>query len=391
MRITHELRLVLREWGRRLAERGTLDSADDVHYLSMDEIYYPPADSKELVARRRAERSRLAASGLPGSLPPALDAGSAQRGYRRCGGHGPGRVAGHRARPGADHEPRRRRLRTGGGAGRQRHRHRVDSLLRLRRRDRHQRRRADVARRHRGPRIRGARRGQHADRDPAPQKRSTGRGRRHRGHRSHHRRRHSPRCRKDEYRGSNKGDFGHRTLVGTFEPTGDRLRSDPDVLRPLVVDYLVLPQLPRRRRQAALRLSRRPGPGGLPTRHLLRVPRRRVAQDDHAGRTRVLPRAGRDHRLRRPVPHREQASPNRATPPANRSRWTRTATELRYREGDELQFGGRRIGPGMQVYVPSGPTPLLLHLTAAQGFGYGIRKAGARASCGWTTATCRPG
>ncbi|MGO9098463.1 MAG: NAD-dependent epimerase/dehydratase family protein [Mycobacterium sp.] len=65
MRITYELRLVLREWGRRLAERGTLESADDVHYLSVDETYYPPADSKDRVARRRAERKRLAALDFP--------------------------------------------------------------------------------------------------------------------------------------------------------------------------------------------------------------------------------------------------------------------------------------------------------------------------------------
>ncbi len=65
MRITHELRLALREWGRRLGERGTLESADDVHYLSTDEIYYPPAESKDLVVRRRAERARLAALDYP--------------------------------------------------------------------------------------------------------------------------------------------------------------------------------------------------------------------------------------------------------------------------------------------------------------------------------------
>lgn len=65
MRITHELRLTVREWGRRLAERETLESADDVHYLSMDEIFYPPADSKDLVVRRRAERIRLAALDYP--------------------------------------------------------------------------------------------------------------------------------------------------------------------------------------------------------------------------------------------------------------------------------------------------------------------------------------
>jgi nucleoside-diphosphate-sugar epimerase/phosphohistidine swiveling domain-containing protein len=65
MRITYELRLVLREWGRRLADRGALDSADGVHYLSVDEIYYPPADSKDRVVRRRAERKRLAALDFP--------------------------------------------------------------------------------------------------------------------------------------------------------------------------------------------------------------------------------------------------------------------------------------------------------------------------------------
>jgi nucleoside-diphosphate-sugar epimerase/phosphohistidine swiveling domain-containing protein len=65
MRITHELRLALREWGRRLAERGTLASAGDVHYLSADETYCPPTDSKDRVTRRRAERQRLAALDFP--------------------------------------------------------------------------------------------------------------------------------------------------------------------------------------------------------------------------------------------------------------------------------------------------------------------------------------
>ncbi len=65
MRITYELRLTLREWGRRLVERDTLAAAADVHYLSIDEIYCPPADSKEIVIRRRAERTRLAALDFP--------------------------------------------------------------------------------------------------------------------------------------------------------------------------------------------------------------------------------------------------------------------------------------------------------------------------------------
>lgn len=65
MRVTYELRLALREWGMRLADRRVLDNADDVHYLSIDEIYYPPADSKDVITRRRAERIRLAALEYP--------------------------------------------------------------------------------------------------------------------------------------------------------------------------------------------------------------------------------------------------------------------------------------------------------------------------------------
>jgi phosphohistidine swiveling domain-containing protein len=59
MRIFFEVRLAVREWGTRLAVRGSLASPEDVHYLSIDEIYYPPADSRERVTRRRSERERL--------------------------------------------------------------------------------------------------------------------------------------------------------------------------------------------------------------------------------------------------------------------------------------------------------------------------------------------
>ncbi|MEB3070668.1 NAD-dependent epimerase/dehydratase family protein [[Mycobacterium] vasticus] len=65
MRITYELRLALREWGRRLADREILNAAEDIHYLSVDEVYHPPADSQERVVRRRAERQRLAALDFP--------------------------------------------------------------------------------------------------------------------------------------------------------------------------------------------------------------------------------------------------------------------------------------------------------------------------------------
>lgn len=51
----------------------------------------------------------------------------------------------------------------------------------------------------------------------------------------------------------------------------------------------------------------------------------------------------------------------------------REAKSLRYSEGDNLQFEGRRIGPGMQVYVPSGPSPLfyssLQHRVSGTAFG----------------------
>ncbi len=65
MRITYDLRLALREWGTRLADRGVLGSPEDVHYLSTTEVFYPPADAKTLVERRRAERTRLAALDYP--------------------------------------------------------------------------------------------------------------------------------------------------------------------------------------------------------------------------------------------------------------------------------------------------------------------------------------
>ena len=59
IRITYELRLAVREWGRRLVDRSILDAAEDIYFLSPEEIYYPPADARTLVTRRRAERERL--------------------------------------------------------------------------------------------------------------------------------------------------------------------------------------------------------------------------------------------------------------------------------------------------------------------------------------------
>ena len=59
IRRTHQYRLIAREIGRRLADRGVIDQPEDVFYLIRSELKNPPANAAELVARRRAERERL--------------------------------------------------------------------------------------------------------------------------------------------------------------------------------------------------------------------------------------------------------------------------------------------------------------------------------------------
>jgi nucleoside-diphosphate-sugar epimerase/phosphohistidine swiveling domain-containing protein len=99
------LRSLLREYGRRLADAGVVDTADDVFYLLVDElseIERLPADVAKLVARRRAEQRRLAGVVPPtvfsGSWEPsttsstALTAGDTLRGVGVCGGRVRGRV-----------------------------------------------------------------------------------------------------------------------------------------------------------------------------------------------------------------------------------------------------------------------------------------------------------
>jgi phosphohistidine swiveling domain-containing protein len=65
MRLTNDLRGALREWGARLTADGSLASSDDVFYLTHDELFTPRTDRGALVARRRAERERLAGMDLP--------------------------------------------------------------------------------------------------------------------------------------------------------------------------------------------------------------------------------------------------------------------------------------------------------------------------------------
>jgi nucleoside-diphosphate-sugar epimerase/phosphohistidine swiveling domain-containing protein len=99
------LRGLLREYGRRLADAGVVDTADDVFYLLVDElneIERLPADIAKLVARRRAEQRRLAGVVPPtvfsGSWEPvttsstALATGDTLRGVGVCGGRVRGRV-----------------------------------------------------------------------------------------------------------------------------------------------------------------------------------------------------------------------------------------------------------------------------------------------------------
>ncbi|GFG75808.1 PEP-utilizing enzyme [Mycobacterium botniense] len=96
------LRRLLREYGRRLADRGVFRTADDVFYLLVDELDAWPPDISALVARRRAEQRRLATvappavfsgSWQPGStLATVLAPGETLHGVGVCGGRVRGRV-----------------------------------------------------------------------------------------------------------------------------------------------------------------------------------------------------------------------------------------------------------------------------------------------------------
>jgi hypothetical protein len=59
IRFTHELRMTLRELGSRRVAADLIDVADDVYYLTCDELIAMPADARLRIKRRRAERERL--------------------------------------------------------------------------------------------------------------------------------------------------------------------------------------------------------------------------------------------------------------------------------------------------------------------------------------------
>ncbi|MEB3070669.1 hypothetical protein [[Mycobacterium] vasticus] len=171
---------------------------------------------------------------------------------------------------------------------------------------------------------------------------------------------------------SAKSDFGHRTLVGTFEPTG----ADSDPTRTFFGLSLSCTwfYLNFRDSDGKLHFAYRTVLGLEGSMHF-------TCNESRDGALRkVSPAPGREF-FRGPVATTATDGEYRiASKPAEAGYatgqpfdMTRTDTELRYHEGDELQFSGRRLGPGMQVYVPTGPTPLLytslLHRVSGTAFG----------------------
>jgi nucleoside-diphosphate-sugar epimerase len=65
IRFTHELRMTLRELGSRRMAADLIDVADDVYYMTCDELVTMPADARLRIKRRRAERERLQAQRPP--------------------------------------------------------------------------------------------------------------------------------------------------------------------------------------------------------------------------------------------------------------------------------------------------------------------------------------
>lgn len=73
MRLTHQLRLALREWGSRLTAQGPLVESDDVFYLTSSELFSSSPDLMATVSRRRVERDRLAKIELPLRFTQPMD------------------------------------------------------------------------------------------------------------------------------------------------------------------------------------------------------------------------------------------------------------------------------------------------------------------------------
>jgi hypothetical protein len=169
-----------------------------------------------------------------------------------------------------------------------------------------------------------------------------------------------------------KGDYGHRTLVGTFDPAADD--TDPTQTYFGLSLSCTWFYLNFRDSDGKLHFAYRTVLGLEGSLHFTCNESREGALRKvvmPAGkeffRGPVLTTAGSDeYSIRSKV-----AEPGYAT--GQPFQMARTATELRYSEGEELQFSGRPIGPGMQVHVPSGPNPLLYtslqHRVSGSAFG----------------------
>lgn len=71
LRFTHQLRLAVRELGRRLVAEDKVAAPDDVFYLTVEEALGPPADCRLRIKRRIAERERLQGVRLPAVIDAA--------------------------------------------------------------------------------------------------------------------------------------------------------------------------------------------------------------------------------------------------------------------------------------------------------------------------------
>lgn len=101
VRVIGVLRSIAREQERRLVATGILAAKGDVFYLTYDELFAPGTDAQAVVARRRAERERLASIRLPIAFVapwepepevPTLGVGDRLSGVAAAGGTARGRV-----------------------------------------------------------------------------------------------------------------------------------------------------------------------------------------------------------------------------------------------------------------------------------------------------------
>ncbi len=101
VRVIGVMRVIAREQSRRLVAAGVLAESGDVFYLTYDELFAPGPDARAVVARRRAERERLAAVRMPIAFvapwepepdAPALAVGDRLSGVAAAGGKARGRV-----------------------------------------------------------------------------------------------------------------------------------------------------------------------------------------------------------------------------------------------------------------------------------------------------------